>query len=60
MVSMVLLMPPPFGHHKERPGISALGSDGGSDTFDITFCHPLSPARVRNGMENARNLRKKV
>ena len=30
-----------FGRHKERPDISALGSHGGSDMFDITFCHPL-------------------
>ena len=28
--------------------------------FDITFCHPHSPARVRNGMENALNLHKKA
>ena len=28
--------------------------------FDITFFHPLSPARVRDGMENALNLFKKA
>ena len=52
--------PRPFGRHKERPDISALGGDGGSDTFDITFCHPPSPARVRDGMENSLNLLKKA
>ena len=52
--------PRPFGRHKERPDISALGSHGGSDMFDITFSHPLSPARVRDGMENALNLLKKA
>ena len=48
--------PRPFGRHQERPEISALGSHGGSNMFDITFCDPLSPARVREGMENAKNL----
>ena len=52
--------PRPFGRHKERPDISALGSRGGPDAFDITFCHPPSPARVRDGMENAKNLLKKA
>ena len=28
--------------------------------FDITFCHPISPARVRDGMENALNLLRKA
>ena len=28
--------------------------------FDIGFCHPRSPARVRDGMENAMNLLKKA
>ena len=49
-----------FGRYKERPDISASGSRGGSDMFDITFFHPLSPARVRDGMENALNLLKKA
>ena len=49
-----------FGRQKERPDISALGSHGGSDMFDITFCHPLSPARVQDGMDNALNLLKKA
>ena len=52
--------PRPFGRHNERPDISALGSHGGSDMFDITFCNPLSPARVRDGMENVLNLLKKA
>ena len=52
--------PRPFGRHKERPDISALGSHGGSDMFDITFCHPLFPARVRDDMKNALNLLKKT
>ena len=50
--------PRPSGRHKERPDISALGSHSGSDMFDITFFHPLSPARVRDDMENAQNLLK--
>ena len=52
--------PRPFGRHKERPDISVLGSHGGTDMFDITFYHPLSPARVQDGMENALNLLKKA
>ena len=28
--------------------------------FDITICHPLSPAGVRDGLENALNLLKKA
>ena len=51
-----LIEPRPFGRHKERPDISALGSRGGSDMFDITFYDPLSPARVRDAMENEMNL----
>ena len=50
--------PVPFGRHKERPDISALGSHGGSVMFDITFFHSLSPARVRDGIENTLNLLK--
>ena len=52
--------PRTFGRHKKRTDISTLGSHGGSNMFDITFCHPLSPARVRIGMENALNLLKKA
>ena len=28
--------------------------------LDITFCHPLSPARVRDGLKNVINLLKKA
>ena len=52
--------PRPFGRHKERPDISDLGSHGGPDMFDITFYHLLSPARARDGIENALNLPKKA
>ena len=48
--------PRPSGSHKECPDISALGSHGRSDMIGITICHPLSPARVRDGLENAMNL----
>ena len=48
--------PRPFGRHRECPDISALGGHGGSVMFDITFCRPPSPARVRDGMGNALNL----
>ena len=47
-----VLEPRPFGRHTERPDISALGSHRGSDMFDTTICHPLSPARIRDGLEN--------
>ena len=50
----------PFRWHKERPDIGALGSQGGSDMFDITIRHPLSPARIRDGMDNASSLLRKA
>ena len=53
-----VLEPRPFGRHKERPDISALGSRGGSDMFDITICRPLSPARIRDGLGNPLTLLK--
>ena len=37
-----------------------IGSHGGSDLFDITLCHPLSPARIRDCKENAMNLLKRA
>ena len=52
--------PRPFGRHKERPYISALGCYCRSDMFYITFCNPLSPARVWDGVENALNLLEKA
>ena len=55
-----VVAPRSFGRHKERPDISPLEGHGGSDMLDLTFCHPLSPARVRNGRENAPNLLKKA
>ena len=33
----------PLGRHNECSDISALGSHGETDMFDITICHPLSP-----------------
>ena len=54
-----VLEPHPFGHRKQRPDISALGSHGGSD-MNITFRHPLSLAQVRDVTENALNLLKKA
>ena len=54
-----VLEPRPFERHKERLDISALSSHGGSDMFDITICHPLPPAQIRDGMENALVVRKK-
>ena len=53
-----VLEPRPFGRHKQRPDISALGSHGDSEIFDITICHPLSFARIRDGLENPLNLLK--
>ena len=53
-----VLEPRSFGRHKERPDISALGSHGSADMFDITICHPLSPARIRHGLENPLTLLK--
>ena len=53
-----VLEPRPFGRHKERPDMSALESHGGSDMFDITICHPLSLARIRDGLENPLTLLK--
>ena len=50
--------PRPFGRHKECPDISALRSHGGSDMFDITICHLLSPARIRDGLEDPLTLLK--
>ena len=40
--------------------IAALGKHGGSDMFDITICHPLSPALNRDGMDNSLRFLKKA
>ena len=58
LLSKPVLEPRSFGRHKERPDISALGSHGSADMFDITICHPLSPARIRHGLENPLTLLK--
>ena len=42
----------PLGRNRERPNIRAISSHGGSDLFDITFCHPLTPARIRDSVQN--------
>ena len=48
----------PVGRHRERPDIRALGRSGGTELFDVTICHPLSPARIRDAVENPLNLLK--
>ena len=53
-----VLEPWPFGRHKERLDMSAIGSHGGSDMFDITISHPFPPARIRDGLENPLTLQK--
>ena len=42
----------------ERPNISALGSHGGSNMFNITIYNPLSPPRIRDGLEDRLALQK--
>ena len=46
-----VLEPRPLRRHRERPDIRAISSHGGSDLFDITFCHPLNPARIRDSVQ---------
>ena len=48
----------PVGRHRERPDIRALGRSGGTELFDVTICHPLSHARIRDAVENPLNLLK--
>ena len=48
----------PFGRHRERPDIRALGRTGGTDPFDVTICHPLSQARIRDAVQNPLNILK--
>ena len=48
----------PVGRHRERPDIRALGRSGGTELFDVTICHPLSQARIRDVTENPLNLLK--
>ena len=47
-----VLEPRLLGRHRERPDIRAISFHGGSDLFDITFCHPLTPARIRDSVKN--------
>ena len=46
----------PLGGHSERPDIRALGRSGGTDLFDVTICHPLSQARIRDAVQNPLNI----
>ena len=48
----------PVGRHRERTDILALGRSGGTELFDVTICHPLSQARIRDESENPLNLLK--
>ena len=41
-----------LGRHTERPDIRALGRTGGTDLIDVTICHPLSQARIRDAVQN--------
>ena len=36
----------PQPRHRVKPDIKALGTHGGTDFFDVTFVHPLTPARI--------------
>ena len=45
----------PVGRHRERPDIRALGRSSGTDLFDVTICHPLRHARIRDVSENPVN-----
>ena len=55
-----VLKPRPVGRHRERPDIRAISSHGGSDLFDITFCHPLTPARIRDSVQTPLRILKAV
>ena len=50
----------PLGKHSERPDIRALGRTRGTDLFDVTICHPLSEARIRDAVQNPLNILKAV
>ena len=41
-----------------RQDIRALGRTGGTDLFDVTICHPLSQARIRDAVQNPLNILK--
>ena len=55
-----VLEPRPLGRHRERPDIRAISNPGGSDLFDITFCHPLTRARIRYSVQNPLSIQKAV
>ena len=48
----------PVGRHRERTDIRALERSGGTELFDVTICHPLNQARIRDVVENPLNLLK--
>ena len=47
-----VLEPRPLGRHREISDIRAINSHGASDLIDTTFCHPLTPARIRDSVQN--------
>ena len=55
---MAIVEERPLGRHRERPDIRALGRTGGTDLFDVTICHPLSQARIRDAVQNPLNILK--
>ena len=44
--------------NRGRPDIRALGRSGGTELFNVTICHPLGQARIRDVVENPLNLLK--
>ena len=55
-----VLEPRPLGQHRVRPEIRAISSNGDSELFDISFCHPLTPARIRDSVQNPLSILKAV
>ena len=53
-----VLEPRPLGRHRERLEISATSSHGGSDLFDFTLCHPLTPAWFLDSVKNPLSIMK--
>ena len=43
----------PLGRHRERPEIYVLGIGGGTELLDVTICHLLSQAWIRDVVENS-------
>ena len=41
----------PVGRYRERTDIRALGRSDGTELFDVTICHPLRQARIRDMVE---------